>query len=401
MNHRRFRPDVVPDQRRDNSNQHHGGHEHRRNLVRKPSNGRLRALGFFHQLDDLSQRSVTANPGGLVDNGTTGVEGAGRHLIAFRFAHRHGLTGEHALINASRAFGNHAIDRQFLTGSYPDVVALENLLYRNVLLFTIPNHPRGFRPQVQQPAHRLRCLAFGPKLQGLTQVDQADDHRRGLKVDMASHLRQRAGNTGDDNGIKPGGAGTQGNQGVHVGVMVPECLPSTSVEVSSGSDHYPKSENAQVQPGELIGIRHHHGVETHAVDHQPKTQAQTHGHLYQQCLVLLPVFLLLACVRFVLVLDHAGAITGIFYCLHQRLGIGITRGRGGIVRQVHMGMADTGDRHQGLLNGVYTGRTGSTGHGQMNLPVRTGCCPRTSRSRICLGCLIFRVVGGIGLILIP
>ena len=146
MHHRRLRPDVVPDQRRHYGNQHHRGHEHGRNLVRQPPDGRLGALGFLHQLDDLRQRGLAAYPGGFIDNGAVGVQGTGGDLIAFTLAHRHGLTGQHAFINAGGALGNHPVYRQLLARAHPDAIAFLHVFHRNVLLLAIADHPGGLCP---------------------------------------------------------------------------------------------------------------------------------------------------------------------------------------------------------------------------------------------------------------
>ena len=373
MNHRRFRPDVVPDQRGDHRNQHHGRDEDRRNLVGKPPYGRFGSLGLLNQFNDLRQGRFTAHAGGLVDNRTVGVQRAGGHLITLRFADRHGLTGKHAFVDAGRAFGNHAIHRQLFARADPDMITLANLFHREILLFTVADYPRGFRPQVQQTTHCLRGFALGPQLQSLTQVDQADNHRRRLKIDMAGHFRQRPRDTCHDNGIEPGGAGTQCNQGVHVGIVVPECLPGASVEMPAGGGHHDQGQHAQAEPGALVGVGHHHGAEPHAPDHQPEPEAQADGHLHQQCLVLLAVFLLFTIIGLVFILDDAGAVAGTLNRFNQSVGTGSAGSRGSVIGQVHVGMADTGNRHQGFFNGVDARRAGRTGYRQMNLLVRARC----------------------------
>ncbi len=77
VDHLRLRSDVIPDQRGEDGNQHHAGHKHRRNTVCQPADFRFRALGFLDQPDDLGQRSFAADPGGLVNDGTVGIQGAG------------------------------------------------------------------------------------------------------------------------------------------------------------------------------------------------------------------------------------------------------------------------------------------------------------------------------------
>ena len=181
---------------------------------------------------------------------------------------------------------------------------------------------------------------------------------------MPRHLRQRLRHTGHHHRIEPGGTGTQGNQRVHIGVMVFERLPGPGIEMPAGGNHHPQGENTQVDPGKLIGLGHHHRPEAHAPDHQPKAQPQADGHLHQQHLVLLLVLFLLAIVCRIRVFNHPGAVTGALHRINQRLRIHTSAGGGSIVRQVHMGMGYPGHRHQGFLDRIHTRRTGRPGHRQ-------------------------------------
>ena len=367
VHHRRFRPDVVPDQRRKDRNDHHCGYEHRRDLVRQTPDGGFGTLGFFYQPDDLRQGRLTADPGGFVDDRAVSVQRACGHLVPLGLAHRHRFTGQHALVHPAAALADEAIDRNLLAGTDPDPVALAHLFHRDVLLLTVPDHPGGLRPQIQQPAHRLRSLAFGAQLQCLTQVDQTDDHRRCLEIHMPGHFRQQLRHTGHDDGIQPGGTGADGNQGIHIGVVMPERLPGPGVKVPAGGGHDNDRQHPEPQPGSLVRLGHHHRPEPHAPDHQTQPQGQTHRHLDQQGAVLLAILRLLALIGLVGVLDHTGAIAGALDGLDQCIRVRIPGGRRGVVCQVHVGVGNPGYRHHRLLDGIHTGGAGGTADRQTDL----------------------------------
>ena len=298
-----------------------------------------------------------------------GVDGAGGHFVALALADRHGLAGEHAFINAGAAFGNLPVHREFFTRTNADMITRPNLFHRQILLLAITDYAGGFCSQVQQPTHGFRGLALGAKLQCLPQIDQADNHRRRLKIHVPCHFRQCIRDAGYRHGIDPGSAGPQGDQRIHVGIVVPERFPRAGEKVTTGDGHDAQGDHAKGQPDRLVLAGHHHGAEIHAPDHQAETESQTDSHLHQQGLVLLTILLLLAVVRRVRVFDLAGSIAGAFHRPDQSLRVRMPGCCGSSVSQVHVSAGDAVHRLQGALNRIHAGGTVGAGNGQLNLAV--------------------------------
>src|SRR5690554_1422569 len=177
--------EVVPGHGGQHGNDHDGGNEHRGNLVSQTANGGLGVLGPFDQLDDLGQSRVLAHPFRFIDQGAGLVQGAGGYRIPGLFAYRKGLAGQHGLVDQAVAFHNTAIHGDLFSGAYSYLISLADPLNGNVDFLAVANHPGGLGLQVQQPLNGGRGAATGTDFQGLTQVDQADDHGRGFEIHMA------------------------------------------------------------------------------------------------------------------------------------------------------------------------------------------------------------------------
>ncbi len=121
------------------------------------------ALGLRDHADDLGQQGVGPYPVGADEQAPIAVERAADHLRPRLLLHGNRLTGNHGLIDRASAFGDSAIDGQFLARSDAQQVARPNLTERDVLFSTIrANHSRRLRGKAQEPPDGTACLRACP-----------------------------------------------------------------------------------------------------------------------------------------------------------------------------------------------------------------------------------------------
>ncbi len=374
MRERRLRAQIEPDQGGGHRDQHDGGHEHRRHLVRQPPDRRLGALGFFHQLDDPRQGGVRAHPGGPVDQRAALVQGTGGDAVAGALGHRHRLAGEHGFVQPAAAFFHFAVHGDFLARAHPHAVAGHHLFHRNVLFAAVTQHAGGFGAQVEQAFDGGAGLAPGAHFQGQAQADQADDHGAGFEIDMAGRFRHQPRRQHHHHGVQPGGAGAQRDQRVHVGVVVAQRLPGADEERPSGHRQHRQGDHAHRQPGGLApGARlHRHAAAEQAPQHQRCAHAQAVAGVAQQ----LPVVGLLALLPFLVgaarVLDHAGAVAGAFHRADQIPRCRPAAYPGAVVGQVHARLADAGHAAQGGFDAANAGGAGGAGDRKLDVAAGPG-----------------------------
>ena len=197
---------VEPqDERRERHGDDHR-HEHRGDAVGQTGHRRLAALRLLHQPHDLHQHRVGPHLLGLHVEGPGLVDGGAHHRIARADLDRHGLAGEHGLVDARVALGHAAVHRHPLARPDQEPIARRYRLERHRLGVAALHAMGHARAQVEQAAHRPR--GAGPRL-GLehpAEQDQDDDHGGGVEVDVR----------GDPGGEEPAGP-HRGGERVEVG----------------------------------------------------------------------------------------------------------------------------------------------------------------------------------------
>ena len=84
------------------------------------------------------------------------------------------LAGHHRFIDRALPFGDHTVDRNFLTGANSQEIAAFNLIQRNVPLAAISSdQARGFRGEAEQRANRAAGLTARAQFEHL-----AEQHKR-------------------------------------------------------------------------------------------------------------------------------------------------------------------------------------------------------------------------------
>ena len=75
------------------------------------------ALGFFHRVDDASERAVGGQSRDAEFKRGSLVDGAGVHLVARRLVDRDALASDRGLVDSAHARGDHTVQRHPLTGA--------------------------------------------------------------------------------------------------------------------------------------------------------------------------------------------------------------------------------------------------------------------------------------------
>ena len=101
----------------------HGRHEPAGDLVGQPLDRRAAALRFGDELHDLRQHRVAPDLPRLDDERAALVHGAADDLRADLLRHRHGLAGDHQLVDGAAALHDRAVDRHLLARAHAQPVA--------------------------------------------------------------------------------------------------------------------------------------------------------------------------------------------------------------------------------------------------------------------------------------
>ena len=208
----------------------------------------------------------------------------------------------------------------------------------------------------------------------MAEVDQTDDHRAGLVIEVARFRREEIGPNVDGDRVKPGGAGAECHQGIHGGAAVHQRAPGVAVEVPAGKHHHRQGDDADQQPGALGFRRQRHAAAEQPPGHQRDTQRQPQRRLPAKALHVGACGLLLAFATFGLVLNHLGTVAGFFHRRYQCLRIGGAGDQRTALRQVDARVFNAGDALQRMLHFIDAAGAGHAAEQQLYAVVRVVGC---------------------------
>ncbi|MNF74530.1 hypothetical protein D3C84_565670 [compost metagenome] len=235
-----------PAQQGGQGEQQHGRHEDLTDLVHQLLDRRLGGLGVLDQADDLGQHGFRPQGGGLDQQAAFAVDRPGRDLVARLLGLRQALAADQGFVGMALALQHLAVDREALAGLDQHPVAQDQGAQRHPLLDAIAQAQGLIRAQGLQGADGAGGLPFGAAFQVFAEQDQADDHRRGLEVQVRH---------GPARGDRPlieaqaiGGAGAQGDQLIHVAGPGAQGQPGGAVEART-EDELHRRGQGELQPG--------------------------------------------------------------------------------------------------------------------------------------------------------
>ncbi len=176
------------------------------------------------------------------------VHRAAGHGIAGLLDHRQRFAGQHRFVHRRTAVADFAVHRDFFARSHPDQVADPQGFDGDIPLLIALDPPGGFRPQAEQALDGGRGFAARPAFQRGAEIDQGDDGDRRLEVGVLGQAGHAGGKQGHQHRIRPGGAGAQGDQGIHVGVVMAKLTPSAAEEMAAAVDHRHQGQQAGRDP---------------------------------------------------------------------------------------------------------------------------------------------------------
>ncbi len=278
------------------------GHKVGADDIGQPLDRRPGALRLLDQTDDLRQRRVAPDARRLEAERAGLVHGGADDLVARALLDRHRLAGEHRLVDRRAAVEDPPVDRDPLARSHEHDIAEAHGRDRHVALDAAFDDPGRLGLEADEPADRLARPALGPGLEVLPEEDQADDHRRGVEVQIRHVVADRRGqDAGAEAVVEDGGhaVGVCGrrperDERVHVGGAVARRAERALVEPPAGPE-LDRRRQRQLQPrvgqpgGQPRGAEH---LARHA-EHDQHADAERGDHPPQnlQPLPPLPCFL--------------------------------------------------------------------------------------------------------------
>ena len=125
-------PQDQPHDGGDERDRHDDRHEHARDAVGKPCDGRFRPARLLHQPDDLRERRILADLVGAEFEEARLVDRRGGDAAAGRLFHGDALAGQRALIDRRAALEHHAVHGDAPAGAHEHHVAEPDLLHRDL-----------------------------------------------------------------------------------------------------------------------------------------------------------------------------------------------------------------------------------------------------------------------------
>ena len=119
---------------------HHHRHKDACNLICQTGNGRFRATGFFHHVDDLGQGGVFAHLFCPEFQITFRIDGGSCHAVTDFLLHRDAFTGEGALIHRAATLCHDTVHRDAAAGANHQNITHPDFFHRDFRFHTVPQH---------------------------------------------------------------------------------------------------------------------------------------------------------------------------------------------------------------------------------------------------------------------
>ena len=188
---RRLRAEIVPGDKAENREDHHGGRKVTRNDIHDPLNGHLRSLRVLHHADDVRQRGVLADLGRAELERAGLVDRRADHLVADFFLDRHALAGHHRFVYRTGAVQHDAVYRNLFAGTDEHGIADQNLLDGKIHFLAIPNDTRRLWLQADQFLDRLTRASFRLHFHRQAEDDETGHDDGHVIVDIHEFFRRK------------------------------------------------------------------------------------------------------------------------------------------------------------------------------------------------------------------
>ena len=191
----RLGPEEIPDDEREDREDHHGRHEVAGHDVDDALDRRLRALRVLDHADDVGERRVLADLGGAELEAAGLVDRAADDLIARVLSRR--ACDSPVIMDSSTALAPSITSPStgiLLAGPHDDDIADQDLFHGQVDLLAVAQHARGLGLQADELLDGFGRAALGLDLKRQAEHDQRDHDRRHVPEHLGElHAREEAG----------------------------------------------------------------------------------------------------------------------------------------------------------------------------------------------------------------
>ena len=264
-----------PGHRRQGGNGDHHRHEHACYFIRQAGDGRLFALGVFHETDDARQGGILARTGHFDVQNAVLIHAAADGLAALAFFHGQALAGQHGFVDAALTLDHHAVGRNAGAGLDQHHVALLQALGGDFPAAV--RQDGGVGRQLHQSGDGGFGLSHIAALHEFAERDQGQNHGCGLIV----QVMHAGGIVGDQEGhhhaVHEGTGGTDGHQGIHVGIGVEQRLEAADEKVAAAVQD--GNGQQQLRDGKVHAVGVHGEQIRQRQGRQAEGQHLSHGYV--------------------------------------------------------------------------------------------------------------------------
>src|SRR5690606_2223092 len=140
-------------------------------------NGSTAAAGGVYHFYNLRKQGFASHFFSFHQKGLIAVYRSAIYFVVFGFFNRNRFARNHGLINGGFTFSYHAVNRNFIAGSYPQNIAFLYFIYRHLFFLAI-FHKNGFIwRQLEQFFYRRTGLTMGTRFQNLAHKYQRKNNR--------------------------------------------------------------------------------------------------------------------------------------------------------------------------------------------------------------------------------
>ena len=251
---------------RDRENSHREVAAHR---IGEAGDRSARTLRPLHEFHDARQSRFAAHMRGTKTERAGAVQRAAEDGRRYRFRYRETLTGQHRLIDVTRAVEHRAIHRNTFAGLHDDHIADNDIGDGNDLFGAAgraADHAGSVRGEADQPANGVRRFASHTRFQQTTQQHENDNDGGGFEIDIL-----RAGPDGPY-GIKECRAGAEGDQRIHVGRTMPQRRPGIAIIGLPAVQQHRQGQDKLHQRQPIEHRQHHYRSGQQSSDHDATAQ---------------------------------------------------------------------------------------------------------------------------------
>ena len=218
-------------------------------LVGQLLDGGLGSLRLLHQVDDLRQGGLPSHLSGAKAECAGFIHSPTDDLISRLLLHGHAFAGKHRLVHRRVTLDDNSVDRNSFSRPNDNQIIHQDLIGRQLDLFSFANHSGDFGLQRHQPSNGVGSPPTSQRLQPLSQNDEGCKERRRLKEDRFFTSKAGVGPKGIDNTDEVSGSNSCGIEKVHIRDAMLQAAPAIDEKLQTWAEDHRGCEDEE---GKLI-----------------------------------------------------------------------------------------------------------------------------------------------------